>query len=220
VIRIERAALPPGMNAFARRKDRTIVVYVARGLSASARRAAIREALGAAPLAGWRALRSPVLLPVLAGSTGLRRAPEGRWVTRALLAAAAVVVAAAIGVAAVALLSSEAAPHRSAGPATGLQPGAQPTAGSGTSATGTGPAHPTRAAAAHRGPASASGKSGAAAPVPETSGTAVTVPAAAAAPAPSGSSATAPATPSQVPSPAPTTSTGTCVDVLGLRICL
>ena len=140
MIRIERAALPTGMNAFARRQDGTIVVYVSSGLSVLQRRAAIREALRAAPLAGWRALRSPTLLPVLAGSAGLRRAPEGRWVSRALLAAVAVVVAVAISVAAATLLASRAAPHQSGRPPGAVQPGELPAAGSGRPAAGSGPA--------------------------------------------------------------------------------
>src|SRR5947209_596244 len=119
------------MNAFARSEDGKVVVYVGQGLSARQRWAAIREALRAAPLAGWRALRSPVLLPVLAGSVGLRRAPEGRWVTKALLATAAVAAAVVISVVAATLLTGEATPHGTAGPPAALQPGGQPTSGAG-----------------------------------------------------------------------------------------
>jgi hypothetical protein len=231
VIRIERAALPTGMNAFARRQDGTIVVYVSSGLSVLQRRAAIREALRAAPLAGWRALRSPTLLPVLAGSAGLRRAPEGRWVSRALLAAAAVVVAVAISFAAATLLTSGAAPHRSGRPPGAVQPGELPAVGSGRPTAG-----PAPSGTAGSAPGSSAGSHGSApaqtaqpkdsaaarAPAPETSGQAATVPAAAPPPQPSGqatSSAPAPA-PAPSPSPSPTSTKGDCVDLLGIQVCL
>jgi hypothetical protein len=229
VIRIERAALPTGMNAFARRQNGTIVVYVSRGLSVLQRRAAIREALRAAPLAGWRALRSPILLPVLAGSAGLGRAPEGRWVSRALLAAVAVVAAVAISVAAATLLASRAAPHRSSKPPTAVQPGALPTAGPGRSATGS---SPRQAAASGPGPTAArsgptagrNAKAPAGAPAPETSGKPAAVPAGTASPQPSGQStspAPAPApTSAASPSPSPTATKGHCVDLLGVLVCL
>ena len=228
MIRIERAALPPGMNAFARREDGRVVVYVSRGLSILERRAAIREALRAAPLAGWRALRSPVLLPVLAGSAGLRRAPEGRWVTRALLATAAVAAAVVISVVAAMLLTGGATPHGTAGPPAALQPGGQPTSGSGQApTTGSAPNRRTGSSAAH--PGSAPGqvakgqggaKASAGAPAPQTSGKAATVPAAAPSPQPSGQSTSSAPPPSPAPSPSPTGSKGTCVYLLGVLVCL
>jgi hypothetical protein len=231
VIRIERAALPTGMNAFARRQDGTIVVYVSSGLSVLQRRAAIREALRAAPLAGWRALRSPTLLPVLAGSAGLRRAPEGRWISRALLAAAAVVVAVAVSFAAATLLASGAAPHQSGRPPGAARPGELPAVGSGHPAAGSEPS-----GTAGTTPGSSAGSPGAAparaaqprnsagagAPAPETSGQPATVPTAAPSPQPSGqatSSAPAPA-PVPSPSPSPTASKGGCVDLLGIQVCV
>ena len=230
MIRIERAALPAGMNAFARRQDGTIVVYVSSGLSVRQRRAAIRAALRAAPLAGWRALRSPTLLPVLAGSTGLRRAPEGRWVSRALLAAAAVVVAVAVSVAAATLLASGVAPHRGGRPPGAVQPGELPAVGSGRPAAGSGPSGTAGATPGSSGasPGSAPARAAqprnsaeAAAPAPETSGQPATVPAAPS-PQPSSpatSSAPAPA-PAPSPSPSPTSSQGGCVDLLGIQVCV
>ena len=229
MIRIERAALPAGMNAFARRQNGTIVVYVSRGLSVLQRRAAIREALRAAPLAGWRALRSPTLLPVLAGSAGLRRVPEGRWVFRALLAAVAVVVAVAISVAAATLLASRAAPHRSGKPPAAVQPGALPAAGSGRSATGSSPRQ-----ADVPGPGPADAPSGPAA------GRNSNAKAQAGArprrrresppryrpghrrPQPSGQSTTSTPAPTAAPSPgpSPTGTKGNCVDLLGVLVCL
>jgi len=228
VIRIERVRLPSGMNAFARREDGRVVVYVGQGLSARQRRAAIREALRAAPLAGWRALRSPVLLPVLAGSVGLRRAPEGRWVTRALLAAAAVAAAVVISVVAATLLTGEATPRGTTAPPAALQHGGQPAPGSGQApTTGSAPDRRTGSARgsspAHSGSApgqAANGKAGAGAPAPEASGKAATVPAAAPSPQPSGQSASSAPAPSPGPSPSPTASKGTCVYLLGILVCL
>lgn len=229
MIRIERAALQAGMKAFARRQNGTIVVYVSQGLSVLQRRAAIREALRAAPLAGWRGLRSPVLLPVLAGSAGLRRVPEGRWVFRALLAAVAVVVAVAISVAAATLLASRAAPHRSGKPPAAVQPGALPAAGSGRSATGSsprqadvpgpGPADAPSGSAAGR---NSNAKAQAGVPAPETSGKPATVPAGAPSAQPSGQSTTSTPAPTAAPSPgpSPTGTKGNCVYLLGVLVCL
>jgi hypothetical protein len=95
MIRFQRVALPPGTRAFAHREDGEILVQVSAGLTARERLAAIRDALRAAPAAGWRSPRSPVLLPALLGSAGLRRAPEGRRAYRAATATAVAVLAAA-----------------------------------------------------------------------------------------------------------------------------
>ena len=98
MIHIKRGRLPAGARAVALREDGRIVVYVSEDLSARQRLAAIREALRAAPAAGWRPERSPVLLPALALCAGLRQAPEGRWSYRMMtvaLAGAALLITAA-----------------------------------------------------------------------------------------------------------------------------
>ena len=131
MIRVERVRLPPGMQALARRENGTLVVYVSAGLSAGGRLAAIRKALAAAPQAGWRSPHSSRLLPALVGGAGFRRAPEGRWVYRALMAAAGTAVVAAV--VATALLHGRPPPHVAADP-----PATPMTAG--PSAPGPGPA--------------------------------------------------------------------------------
>lgn len=93
MIRIVRARLPRGLQAFARRDGRTLVVFVSVALPARQRAAAIRRALSAAPQAGWRSASSPVLLPALGGGLGAGRVPETRW-GWALGASAAVTAAA------------------------------------------------------------------------------------------------------------------------------
>jgi hypothetical protein len=89
MIRIERGRMPAGAQAVALRQDGRIVVYVSEGLSGRERLAAVREALRAAPAAGWRPPRSPVLVPALALSAGLRQVPEGRWCYRVAVAGVA-----------------------------------------------------------------------------------------------------------------------------------
>jgi hypothetical protein len=96
MIRIERVRLPGGMQAFARREDDAVVVYVSAELTAGERTAAIARALRAAPEAGWRSPRSPVLLPALAGGARLRLVPESRWAYRGLLATVPVAAAAVV----------------------------------------------------------------------------------------------------------------------------
>ena len=125
MIRIERVGLPPGMKAFARRENGTVYVYVSAGLPAGERLAAIREALRAAPDAGWRTGHHPVLLPALAGGAGLRRAPEGRWTYWALLTAA---IAVAASVVAMTLLSGAVTPRAAAVPPAAQSPGTTATA--------------------------------------------------------------------------------------------
>jgi hypothetical protein len=127
MIRIRRARLPAGLQALARRDHGAVVVDVSAALSASERTAAIRRALRAAPEAGWRSPRSPVVLPALAGGAGLPLAPGGRWAYRALFAAAA---AAVIAVVTLLLLAGGSPGPGSAPSSAGLRPGArQPDSG-------------------------------------------------------------------------------------------
>jgi hypothetical protein len=97
MIHIERVELPEGIRAFAHRDNGSVVVCVSPNLSARERLAAIRQALRAAPSAGWRAPRSPILFPALLGSLGLQRAPDGRWTYRIAVAGVVVLVAVLVG---------------------------------------------------------------------------------------------------------------------------
>jgi hypothetical protein len=131
MIRIRRVRLPAGLQALAGRDHGAVVVYVSAALSASERTTAIRRALRAAPEAGWRSPRSPVVLPALAGGAGLPLAPGGRWAYRAIFAVAAVAV---IAVVATLVLAGGSPGHGSAHPSAALRPAASPA--------GPGPARP------------------------------------------------------------------------------
>jgi hypothetical protein len=98
VIRIIRARLPRGLQAFARREDGTVVVVVSAALPARQRSTAIRRALSAAPEAGWRSASSPVLLPALGGGLGAGRVPETRGGWALSIATAAVAATAMLAV--------------------------------------------------------------------------------------------------------------------------
>ena len=230
MIRIKRVPLPAGMQAFARRENGAVVVYVSAELSAAGRARAIRRALSAAPEAGWRSTGSPVLLPALAGAVRLRLAPGSRWTYRAVFAATAAVAIVVIAMAAATALSR--APL-------GPNPGSRPQAlAPGPSAAG--PADPagsangsSGAASGRRGTQAADpGKSGKAVkpgtpgaggsgPAPQTSGKPVPVATTpgTSAPSPQPSSGSSPS-----PSPSPTKKSGggsaPCLKVLGIGICL
>jgi hypothetical protein len=126
MIHIRRARLPESLQAFARRENRAVIVYVSAGLSVGERTAAIRRALRAAPEAGWRSPRSPVELPARAGGAGLRLAPDGLWAYLALLAAAVVAVIAVIAAVALAGGPHGAAPSPAAAPAPSPTPATRP----------------------------------------------------------------------------------------------
>jgi len=227
MIRIRRARLPEGLQALARRDNGAVVVYVSAALPASGRAAAIRRALRAAPEAGWRSPRSPVVLPALAGGAGLPLAPGGRWAYRALFAASA---AAVIAVVTVLVLAGGSPSHDTARSSTALRPATSPAAsgparpsgsGPGTGSTagpgavsGPGPAQPgTRVKAGQ--PATAGHG-----PAPETSGQPTPVPTVTASSGPRPSPATSKPSPSPSPSPASNPAGPGCVDVLGVKICL
>jgi hypothetical protein len=234
MIHIERARLPAGTRAFAYREDGVIVVQVSAELSGRERLGAIRQALRAAPEAGWRSRGSPVLLPALAGSMGLRRAPESRWAHRVLVTTA-VVVAVLTGVATITSVSL----HGGGRPPAALQPGRPPLLNgpgpaSGQPATGHGPGASrqpgTRAGspAGRRGsepgsapkPGKKTTTTSAGGPAPQASGTAAPVPTASSSPQPSQTPSTSPS-PSPSPSPAKDSGgSGSCVGLLVIRICL
>jgi hypothetical protein len=235
MIRIERGRMPAGAQAVALRQDGRIVVYVSEELSGRERLAAVREALRAAPAAGWRPPRSPVLLPALALSAGLRQVPESRWSYRMAVAAVAgaILLITATSLATVTVehggvhQPAAAGPGRppltGAGPATsqsatgrdhgqGSDPGGQPGNGSSPTQSGTAP-KPGKTTTTSAG-------GGASPPAPQASGSpapvATSVPTSGSSPQPS------PA-PSPSPSPSPAKQSGgsgACVDVLGITVCL
>ena len=229
MIHIERARLPAGTRAFAFHEDGVIVVQVSAELSARERLGAIRQALRAAPATEWRSLSSPVLLPALAGSLGLRRAPDSPWPHR-VLATAAIVVVVLIGVATITTVSLHGAGRPPAAQPdrppllTGPAPSGQPTSSHGSGASrqpGTG----TGSSGGQRGPASGSGTkhgrktstTSAGGPAPQASGSPT--------PVPSGSSPQPSQTPWPSPSPSPSPTkhsggSGGCVGLLVIKICL
>ena len=226
--------MPAGAQAVALRQDGRIVVYVSEELSGRERLAAVREALRATPAAGWRPGRSPVLLPALALSAGLRQVPEGRWPYRmgvAALAGAALLITATSlatvsvehgGVHQPAAAGPGRPPLTGADPATsqsatghdhgqGSDPGGQPGNGSSPGQPGTAP---------KPGKTTTTSAGGGGGPAPQASGS--PAPVATSVPT-SGSSPQ----PSQAPSPSPSPSpakqsggSGTCVDLLGITVCV
>jgi hypothetical protein len=224
MIRIERSRLPSGTRAFAYHEDGVIVVLVSADLSARERLGAIRQALRATPAAGWRSLGSPVLFPALAGSLGVRRAPENPWPHRVLVTAA-IAVAVLIGVATITSVSL----HSGGKPPAALQPGRPPLLtgpgpGAGQPSAGHKPGDPRQSGnqagspAGQRGSATRPGKktttTSAGGPTPEASGT----------PAPTTGSSPQPSTgssPSPSPSPSPAKhGSGDCVGLLVVKICV
>ena len=231
MIHIERGRLPAGAQAVALRQDGRIVVYVSEDLSARQRAAAIREALRAAPAAGWRPEHSPVLVPALGLSAGLRQVPESRWSYRAAAAAVAgaalLITAASVTTVSVhhgAVRQPTAAtgqpPLAGAGPATSQSATGDP-AGGRQPGNGSSPAQPGTAPKPGRTTTTSAG-GGAAGPAPEASGTPAPVPTSASSPWPQPSQAASPSpSPSSSPSPAQQSGgSGTCVDVLGVTVCL
>ena len=203
MIHIRRVRLPESLQALVRRENGAVVVYVSAALPASERAAAIRRALRAAPEAGWRSPRSPVVLPALAGGAGLPLAPEGRWTYRALVVAAAAVIALITAM----VLAGGSSAHGSAragGPGPGAAPGAGPGAAPGGASAGQPGGKAGQPPTAGQGPA------------PETSGQPIPVPTVTTGPSPRPS----PAAASPSPSPASSPAGPGCVDVLGVRICL
>jgi hypothetical protein len=231
MIHIERGRLPAGAHAVALREEDSIVLYVSEGLSARERTAAIRQALRAAPAAGWRSPRSPVLLPSLVLGAGLRRAPEGRWSYRML----------AVSVAGVALLitattvTTVSVQRGGVDQPTAAAPAAQPpltSAGPTTSQSA-----PSRGSAASPQPGNGSGSSptqpgsapqprkttttSAGGPAPQASGSPAPVPTSGSSPQPSQAPSPSPS-PSASPTPAKQSggSGGACVDLLGVTLCV
>jgi hypothetical protein len=236
MIRFEHVRLPEGTQALALREDGAIVVYVSAGLSARERLSAIRQALRAAPAAGWRSPRSPVLLPALAGCVGLHGAPEGRAAYRAAVAVIVVTVAAMLGAATgmtVSLQHSTARQPLALQPSSRLPGGPGPAPGQPAAGQGPGTTHQpgTRAGSSPAQPGSARGpvpkpakttttSAGGPAPSPEAPGTSAPVPTTSPSTQPSPSSSAQPS-PSSSPSPAKQSGgSSSCVDLLGITVCL
>jgi hypothetical protein len=230
MIHVERGRLPAGAQAVALRQDGRIVVYVSRDLSARKRAAAIREALRAAPAAGWRPARSPVLLPALAMSAGLRRVPESRWGYRtaavAVAGAALLITAASVSTVSVdhggvrqpaAAVGAGQPPLAGAGPATSQSATGTARAGGRQPGNGSSPAQP--GAAPRPGKTTTTSAGG---PAPQATGTPAPVPTSTSSPWPQPSQAPSPSpSPSSSPSPAQQSGgSGSCVDVLGVTVCV
>jgi hypothetical protein len=228
MIRIERGRLPAGAEAVALRQDGRIVVYVSQDLSARRRLSAIREALQAAPGAGWRPARSPVLFPALALSAGLRQAPEGRWSYRmaavAVAGAALLITAGSLTTVSVdhggvhqpaAAAGAAQPPLAGAGPATSQSAGTVP--GGGRPGKNSAPAQPRTAPQPSKTTTTSAGG-----PAPQATGTPAPVPTSAPSPSPQPTQAASPGpSPSSSPSPAQQSGgSGACVDVLGITVCL
>jgi len=220
MIHLERGRLPAGVHAVALRQHGGIVVYVSEDLSARKRLAAVREALGAAPAAGWRPARSPVLLPALAMSAGLHQVPESRWGYRmaALAVAGAALLITAASVTTVSV--DHGGVHRPAAAAgAGQPPPAGPGPATSQSATGTAPAggrQPANGSSpAQPGTAPKPSKTTtttASGPAPQATGTPAPVPTSSPWPQPSQGASPSPAQQSG--------GSGTCVDVLGITVCV
>jgi hypothetical protein len=225
MIHIERVELPDGIRAFAHRDNGAVVVCVSPELSMREQLAAIRQALRAAPAAGWRAPRSPVLFPALLGSLGLQRAPDGRWTYRMAVAGVAVLVAVLVGATVLSgvTLRIGGTPQQDAvapgqplvtgpGPAPSQARDSHAPGSSSQPTSGTSP----RGSAPSSGPAPTPGKTtSSGGPAPAASGSPAPV---TTTPAPQPSS-----NPSPQPSPSPTKQSGgsgSCVDVLGVTICV
>jgi hypothetical protein len=228
MIHIERARLPSGTRAFAYHEDGVIVVQVSAELSARGRLGAIRQALRATHTAEWRSLGSPVLLPALAGSLGLRRAPESPWPHRVLVTAA-VAVAVIIGVITITTVSLHGGGRPPVAQQAGRPPllsGPGPASGSPTAGSKSGDSGQSGtqagATAGPRGSATKSGKktatTSAGGPKPQASGTSGPHPSTGSSPSPTPGTSQSPS-----PSPSPTKhpgGSGNCVGLLVVRICV
>jgi hypothetical protein len=227
MIRIKRVPLPAGMQAFARRENGAVAVYVSADLSATGRAAAIRRALRAAPEAGWGSTVGPVLIPALAGAIRLRLVPESRWTYRALFAAATAGAVIVIAMAAAMALTGGAMgagagsrpqalpPPSAGGPASQAGGAGRSANGAAGPATGGGAAHGTKPGQAGQSGTSGAGSGG---PAPQTSGKPVPV---ATTPVTSAPSPKPTSAPSPSPSPSPTKKSASgCLDLLGIGICL
>jgi hypothetical protein len=214
VIRLSHVALPPGLNALARRSpDDDLIVYVSDALEPERQRAAVRVAVRASRPSRWHALLpmpSAVVLLVpgvswLRRAAGLVRAHAVAWGT-----------ASAVLAAATAAVYFAAPPHPHS-PAGGARPGVP-----GVSAPHA-PARPAASPRASRHPGSHPVSTPAATPRGAAGSPAAVTARPTPAPVTSPSPSAVP-TPSARPTPAPSTSPSPkgrhCIMLLGVRVCL
>jgi hypothetical protein len=216
VISVRHTTLPEGLSVLALRDaGGNVTLFVSDAITPDRQRAAVRAALGASRRAGWRAVLIP--LPVAAMLTQVRTRFSA--VIKACQAHAAVTAAAVLAVAAaaaiVAVVPHRAAPHVSAAntPAGSAQP-----AGPGGSASHRGSTGHSRqgshvplggelSTAPSTGRSSAPGPAPSPAPSPTATPTARPTPTTSAAPTPS-------------PTPKPSSGGGTCIWLLGIKVCV
>lgn len=241
MIRIERVHLPSGLRALAHRDPNgDLVIYVAIDLDARRQRAAIMEAVRASRRAGWRVVLPGALVALATARLLMRSVVHS---VRSQLAAWSAVAAAVAGVAAIAalVLVTGRPPH---GQTAGARPepggitmpvvgGSTPAGGSRSAPgspgghappglSGPAPGQPGNGTSGPPAPPSG-GPSSAPTPEPSSPGSPPTPPPGSPTPAP-----TPTATPTQPssPSPSPTASPpkngqpGSCVIVLGIKVCV
>ena len=241
MIRIERVHLPSGLRALAHRDaNGDLVIYVSAELDSRRQRAAVMEAVRASRRAGWRVVLPGLLVGVAAARMLLRGVAHSM---RTQLAAWGAVAAGVAGVAAIAalVLVTGRPPHGQTAD-TQPQPGgvSVPVAGGSAAPGGThsAPARPggqvTPPGTGAPGPGSpVSGSSGPSSPPPGAPSSAPSPTPSSPGSSPPGSPTPTPtptarptATPTPSPSPTPTTpppkkgKPGTCVIVLGVKVCV
>jgi hypothetical protein len=236
MIRIERVALPSGLRAIAcRDPDGYLVIMVSDALETKRQQAAVMEAFRASRRAGWRAgLPIPIGIAAIEWLRRIVSAVRARPVAWAAAATSAVAGVAVAGLV-LTMPSGPAGPSASGGPAagsTGLprQPGGQsrvrahrggqvqPVAGipPGSSSAPAGQAAPGRSSPVSGRTSPSPGRTSPG-PGPAPSSPGPTSPA----PAPSPSSSASPApSPSPSPSPPAEGQPGSCVILLGIRVCV
>jgi hypothetical protein len=236
MIRIERVILPNGLRAIARRDENgDLVIYVSNALDAGRQRAAVMTAVRASRRAGWRAAL-PVGVALLAGlRLWLGRAATAIHARPAAWAASAVAVTAGV-VAGGALLLTPPHPHS---PVASGQPPAGASLSPPHQQQGVPGHHRRRVQPVAATPGTSPGlpgglaQAGQTSPMPGQPGPTAPGPGRTASPRPSQTppapapSTSPPSVPSPGPSPSPTPAPapsggkpGTCVILLGVRVCV
>jgi len=226
VIAVRHVTMPEGLSVLAvRDPSGGLTLFVSDGICAERQRAAVRVALRACRRSGWRGTLIPALVPTL-GASLLARLARGRtWlggITRILRAHAAVTTAATVLTVATAAVTVALVPQHGnhlASAGNGAHRSAQGSAVLGGRANHRGGGPRSRPKAHQRArpkpEPTTPVPSGSAAPSPaRTHGT----------PTPSASPTSRAPTPTPTPTPSPTRSPGgsggTCIWLLGLKVCL